>query len=943
VNSPSEASGGNGLAFCQVLRFGSSRGIATRCVSEDEAAFRRHTRLRFGSLSQASPPEFLKLTRHQEEAMNTVRVPVFWIAVFVVLGWCASEPSERGRASKHEAVPAKTGKTPSPADDVHNVGQVSQPTAAPQDDSSLRQEGERYALLIGVRSYDKASGLRSLAYSENDATRLADVLKVSGYRPENVVVMSDSQADENFRLLPEREKILQLLDSFLRDRSEGDSVLVAFAGHGVHFKGKGDSYFCPLDTRLDREDSLVSIAEVYRRLEACRAGFKLVLYDACRNDPFAPTARGLELLLEDNTRAPRLAPPGGVAAFYSCSEGEVAYEDPDLKQGVFFHFVIRDLQGAADLDKDKEVTLPELEYYVKRRVLDYVRSEFAGNRQMPNLRGNTRGLVSLAKVVTAQPRKSLPEPKKPIISEGSSDAPAEQNLPIKVAYTNSLAMPFVLVPPGEFLMGEVTSYMQARDARPRHRVRISRPFFMGAFEVTQREYDEVMGDNPSYFAMGGQGERSLVTTVKYGGGRLTSTKTDFHPIEQVTWQDAVEFCNCLSKREGRVYRLPTEAEWEYTCRAGTQTRFSWGDDVFIKSEVCFSGSTSGPVGRLKPNLWGLFDAHGNVWEWCSDRYSPSYFELSPSVDPQGPMSNEVLRVLRGGDFKFGTSSVAASKRHYAPENRSAENIGFRIVLELNDAELAQFRSERRSVVDEVPLPAFSALVRSPTANERARQTLALAVEAMHEEDHIKARKLFEEALSQEPALAFALVELPATNPLGQRTTITQSVCRALADTYGRDSPQVKAIDLYSEAYGHREAGRYHEAILSYLQGIEADPKFVWNANNLAWLLATCSETQIRDGQAAVEYAKRACANSCWTSWLLLGTLAAAYAQAGDFETALRLHELSKRNHGDPPPNSWATTFDLQEWQYNLERYRQAKPWADVPESEEPAPSNSGPR
>jgi len=279
--------------------------------------------------------------------------------------------------------------------------------AAPQSSGSSAQRGERYAILVGVRNYVKSSGLRPLKYTENDATALAELLQESGYRAENIVLMTDTMGKDKPHRLPERGKIWRELNSMLRDLEAGDSVLVAFAGHGVQFKGDDDSYFCPLDSRIDDRDTLVSMGELYNALKDCRAGFKLLLCDACRNDPISNTTRGVKLL---NQQQKLQTPPGGVAVFYSCSEGEFAYEDAELEHGVFFNFILDGLRGAADFDGDLKITLPELEHHTKKRVSDYVRAEMGGSRQMPNLKGNTRGLHTL---VVRKASQSLRPTKKP--------------------------------------------------------------------------------------------------------------------------------------------------------------------------------------------------------------------------------------------------------------------------------------------------------------------------------------------------------------------------------------------------------------------------------------------------------------------------------------------------------------------------------------------------
>ena len=187
------------------------------------------------------------------------------------------------------------------------------------------------------------------------------------------------------------------------------------------------------------------------------------------------------------------------------------------------------------------------------------------------------------------------------------------------------------------------------DEKPRHHVRITRPFYLGATEVTQEEYQKVMGQNPSWFSAAGGCK-----------GEVAGQDTGRHPVEGVSWFDAIEFCNRLSQCEGlppyyrsegqqvsitggEGYRLPTEAEWEYACRAGSQTRYSFDDDAASLFEFAWydgnSGRTTHAVGQKRPNGFGLSDMHGNVWEWCWDWYGDEYYKASPyrtrSVPP-GP-------------------------------------------------------------------------------------------------------------------------------------------------------------------------------------------------------------------------------------------------------------------------------------------------------------------
>ena len=239
-----------------------------------------------------------------------------------------------------------------------------------------RKGGERYALLVGVRKYDP-NELRSLPYSEADVTELAAVLKASGYKPGNVVPMTQTLGAEDTRLLPLAANVRKELRLVLDDLEERDSVVVALAGHGVRFRGEAESYFCSADARLADKATLIVLREVYKELEASGAGLKVLLVDACRNDPQSDNSRARAAVsLASVTRPQVRRPPGGVAALFSCSEGEKAFENADLKHGVFAHFLIRGLKGEADLDRDGVVELDELARFAKKRVPDFVKDAY---------------------------------------------------------------------------------------------------------------------------------------------------------------------------------------------------------------------------------------------------------------------------------------------------------------------------------------------------------------------------------------------------------------------------------------------------------------------------------------------------------------------------------------------------------------------------------------
>ncbi len=253
----------------------------------------------------------------------------------------------------------------------------------------------RYALLIGVGKYHPAQ-LTNLPYAEADVTELASVLvEKAGYKSGNVLLMTHATAANDLALAPESRKIRDKLDALVELCEPRDTLLVAFAGHGVQFAKQKDSYFCPADANLDRRDTLLPLAEVYTRLKSCKAGLKLLLVDACRDDPRAKVNRSPTVSVESVTRPQAQVPPGGVAAFFSCSAGEKAYESPELKHGVFFHFVIEAFRGKA-ADAAGVVTVPDLEKYVKPQVKTFVLSKFSGSVQRPEMNNQTVDLLPLA-------------------------------------------------------------------------------------------------------------------------------------------------------------------------------------------------------------------------------------------------------------------------------------------------------------------------------------------------------------------------------------------------------------------------------------------------------------------------------------------------------------------------------------------------------------------
>jgi formylglycine-generating enzyme required for sulfatase activity len=286
-----------------------------------------------------------------------------------------------------------------------------------------------------------------------------------------------------------------------------------------------------------------------------------------------------------------------------------------------------------------------------------------------------------AKESAAAPPKGAPEPWR--------NDPRDARPPTPVKYVvNSIGMKLAPIPPGEFTMGSRAEEIERVKKEPhgweppgldqvegpRHKVKITKAFALGAYEVTQGQYEKVMGQNPS-----------------------ANKESPDHPVEQVNWDEAVAFCTKLSglpaeKKAGRVYRLPTEAEWEYACRAGTTTVFHCGDSLSSRQanfmgDHPFGYGEKGPragktvkVGSYPPNAWGLHDMHGNVYEWCLDgarTYTPD-----AAADPRGPVAAGADRVLRGGSWGTGAWYCrSAFRKERPPSTYRTNHSGFRVVCE----------------------------------------------------------------------------------------------------------------------------------------------------------------------------------------------------------------------------------------------------------------------
>ncbi len=234
--------------------------------------------------------------------------------------------------------------------------------------------------------------------------------------------------------------------------------------------------------------------------------------------------------------------------------------------------------------------------------------------------------------------------------------------------TNSIGMEFVWIPAGEFIMGSLDSNRQAfNDEKPAHRVTISEPFYMGKYEVTQAEWEAVMGTTV-------QEQRDKANE----DGELRGIG-DEYPMYYVSWEDVQAFIEKLNAKDGETScRLPTEAQWEYAARAGRQDVYSFGSDAAILDEYAWytnnSDDDTHPVGTRKPNAWGLYDMHGNVWEWVDD--GPRTYLAEAVTDPRGPDTVD-RGVVRGGSWRVAAILMRSAIRITSPSHSRVNDLGFR--------------------------------------------------------------------------------------------------------------------------------------------------------------------------------------------------------------------------------------------------------------------------
>ena len=519
---------------------------------------------------------------------------------------------------------------------------------------------QKFALVIGNGNYTHVSRLNNPI---NDANDMEAALLRLGFTVDKVLNGTQEQMVNG---------IIQLKRRLSASRNSYGFLF--YAGHGV--QSNNENFLIPVDADIPSESFLrnrsVSIQEMLDELNAAGNEFNVVILDACRDNPFSwrrSGSRGLTVVGDQ--------PADSILVFATAAGGAAA--DGEGRNGLFTSFFLTHLETPG----------LEIMEVIRRTGADVARA--SNNQQRPAVYNHFFGTVYLG--VSSTPSSS-PSPQtestaaltQRVLAQ-STPAPVQ---PVSTQIASLVAHPapegFAYIQGGVFAMGSPGNEVQRdTDEGPQRQVTVS-SFYMGKYEVTQAEYESVMGGNPSIF------------------------KGPTLPVENLSWLDAVEYCNRRSQAEGLTpayaiagsgnsrtvtwnqsangYRLPTEAEWEYACRAMTVSPFSTGNTI-TTGQANYDGNNpysnqapgeyrerTSPVGSFLPNPWGLYDMHGNVWEWCWDWYSP--YPASAQTNPAGPSSG-AYRVIRGGSWRDAAQYLRSAYRLYRTATNQTNGLGFRVV------------------------------------------------------------------------------------------------------------------------------------------------------------------------------------------------------------------------------------------------------------------------
>ena len=509
----------------------------------------------------------------------------------------------------------------------------------------------RAALIIGNAAY---KGI-PLTNPVNDARDMADALKRLGFA---VTLLTEA----------DRRSMVEAIQAFGDTLTDGSAALVYFSGHGL--QSQGSNYLIPLGANIKKEADIefetVDANRILAHLqEANGKGVNILILDACRDNPFKGFMKSAK------TGLAQMDAPTGSLIVYATAPNTAALDDPNGKNSIYTRRLLDALRQTPTLN------VLEMLIRVRKQVM-----KDTSDRQVPWQAGSLTDLFYFAEAApTPQPVPTeTPTPQIVYVEVTPTPLPRQTS---EVSETSEVSMPrscwenatpgaicaepttgmvFVYAPGGKFEMGCGKKEQGCdNDEKPHHKVKVN-GFWIGKYEVTQAQWETIMGNNPSYF------------------------KGADYPVETVSWNDAQAFLKQLNASVGALhvtplqFRLPSESEWEYAARAGTQTAYSFGDAPWQLNNYAWhsenSGGTTHSVGQKQPNKFGLYDMHGNVWEWVTDTHHENY--KGAPKDGSAWVSGGSNRVLRGGSWFVEPRGVRSAFRgNYDPAIRS-DNIGFRV-------------------------------------------------------------------------------------------------------------------------------------------------------------------------------------------------------------------------------------------------------------------------
>ncbi|MDY0362739.1 MAG: SUMF1/EgtB/PvdO family nonheme iron enzyme [Desulforegulaceae bacterium] len=566
----------------------------------------------------------------------------------------------------------------------------------------ISKDLKKTALVIGNGSYLNSP----LSNPQKDAEDIADTLNRLGFE---VILKTNKDQVQMDRAVNEFKQKLH---------RKGGVGLFYYAGHGIQVDG--ENYLIPVGSEIMSETDVkykaLALGQVLGYMHEAKTDLNILIIDACRNNPverkFRSASRGLARVRMPESRL-------GYIVCYSTEAGEVAL-DGDGENSPFALNLIKELNktnnNLSSIFRETRINVCNQTNYQQRPlVVDGTLVDFIFNPSQSggNSTSDNPGFTNWQKYQDAM-KKSFEMAENSsekfdfednekmwnkFLTEYSTDNPysveddelRKKAQLYKNGFTNFLGMEFVYIRPGTFTIGSSSSESGHYDREKQHKVILTKGYFMQTTEVTigqYRKYLQETGDDTGVDWKDAGCPLKKNSSYSLSGNRFG--QSDKQPMVEISWHGAKKFADWLSKKDGITYRLPTEAEWEYAARADTITAYCFGDNPDFLKDYAWYGDNSGykthEVGLLKPNQWGLYDMHGNVWEWCEDRYAD--YPSGHVTDPSGPGSSPG-RVLRGGGWLNIARYCRSAYRDFNSSGDTNDNSGFR---------LAAFRGRQGKIV-----------------------------------------------------------------------------------------------------------------------------------------------------------------------------------------------------------------------------------------------------